>query len=123
MIYWDLGLTFLFFAVGDHLTYCNTSCCGAYLTSNGLPKKSVPTQENEICCLKLVIETAVHGGKFPAQVLEAPKNDDLNNFLGMRLDEKRLPEGSKAIRLSWFAITFASNAGRSTQILSLRIFC
>lgn len=73
----------------------------------------MPADESEICCQKLVIETVVHGGKFYAQVLETNKNDDLPS---MRLDEKRLPEGSKTIKLSWFAITFESKARTYTFV-------
>lgn len=100
--------------MGDHITQFNSSCCNYYHTHAGydLPKQKVPTQENEICCPRLVIETVADGGKFTAQVLESSKNDDLNNFPGMTLDDKRLPKGSKTIKLSWFAITFGSKAGR-----------
>lgn len=100
--------------MGDHITYRNPSCCNDYHTHVGIesPKQKVPTQESEICCLKLVIETVVDGGKFLAQILESSKNDDLNNFPGMSLDDNRLPKGSKSIKLSWFAITFGSRAGK-----------
>ncbi|KAL0634711.1 hypothetical protein Q9L58_006376 [Maublancomyces gigas] len=105
---------FITFPLGDHITQSNSSCCNYYHTHAGydLPKQKVPTQESEICCPRLVIETVADGGKFTAQVLESPKNDDLNNFPGMTLDNKRLPKGSKTIKLSWFAITFGSKAGK-----------
>lgn len=100
--------------MGDHITHFKSSCCNDHHTNvdGGLRKQRVPTQESEICCLKLVIEAVVGNGKFSAQVLESSKNDDLNNFPGMALDEKRLPKGSKTIKLSWFAITFGSRAGK-----------
>lgn len=63
------------------------------------------------------------GGKFLAQILESSKNDDLNNFPGMSLDDGRLPKGSKSIKLSWFAITFGSRAGKyPCHRFPLRIF-
>lgn len=99
--------------MGDHITYRNPSCCNDYHTHVGIgsPRQKVPSQESEICCSKLVIETVVGGGKFPARVLES-KNDDPNNFPGMLLANSRLPKGSKTIKLSWFAITFWTKTGK-----------
>lgn len=99
--------------MSDNITHRNSSCCNFYHTHAGYgsPKQKVPTRESEICCLRLVIETVVDGKKFTAQILES-KNDDLNNFPGMALDGRRLPKGSKTIKLSWFAITFGSTAGK-----------
>lgn len=108
--------------MGDHITYRNPSCCNDHThVGIGSPRQKVPSQESEICCLKLVIETVVGGGKFPARVLESSKYDDLN-FPGMSLADERLPKGSKTIKLSWFAIKFGTRTGKYLSSFSISIF-
>lgn len=102
--------------MGDHIGFANTSCCNNYhfYTKKGKPRQEAPAQEKDLCCPRLVIEAVKDRKTFPAQVLELTSSDD---HFGMALDEKRLPEGSREVELSWLAVSFESKAGSFTTII------